>query len=97
MTTKDRILEVLRDTRALVSERFTVTKIGLFGSYARGEATPQSDIDLLVEFAQPTFDNYMDLKFLLEERLNASVDLVLADSIKPRLSEYINREVLYVA
>jgi predicted nucleotidyltransferase len=45
---------------------------------------------------QPTFDHYMDLKFFLEEHLHRSVDLVLEDTVKPRLKPILSREVAYV-
>jgi hypothetical protein len=90
--------EVLADLTALREElarRFSVRRIGLFGSLAHGDATDTSDIDLLVELAEPTYDHFMDLKFLLEERFGRRVDLVLADDIKPRLKPVIEREVVY--
>jgi hypothetical protein len=52
-------------------------------------------VDILVELAIPTFDHYMDLKFFLEDSLGRPVDLVLADSLKPRLKPIITREVAY--
>ena len=70
-------------------------KIGLFGSMVRGEARPDSDLDVLVEFDAPSFDHYMDLKFYLEELLHLPVDLVLHDVIKPRLKPIIEQEVVY--
>ena len=57
---------------------------------------PDSDIDILVELEAPTFDGYMDLKFYLEDLFGRDVDLVMADSVKPRLRPYIAREVQYV-
>lgn len=78
-------------------ERFGVKSLGLFGSIARGEASPRSDVDILVEFNAPSFDHYMDLKFYLEERLGRPVDLVLKGSLKPALRERILREVRDVA
>jgi len=81
--------------RRELSERFSVTRIGVFGSFARGEAHPDSDVDILVELAEPTYDNYMDLKFPLEEVLERPVDLVMADAVKPRLKPIIAQEVLY--
>jgi predicted nucleotidyltransferase len=67
----------------------------VFGSQVRGDAEPTSDVDVLVEFDQPTFDHYMDLKFYLEKLLNAEVDLVIADTLKPRLQSYISQDVIY--
>ena len=55
----------------------------------------QSDVDVLVELEEPTFDHYMDLKFFLEEHLDRPVDLVMADSLKPRIKPSITREVAY--
>lgn len=95
MITKEEILQLLRNDFALMHERFGVSKIGLFGSYTRDEVAPESDIDLLVEFENPTFDNYMDLKFFLEELFRVDVDLVMADTLKPRLKPYISREIIY--
>ena len=60
-----------------------------------GGARPDSDVDILVELGEPTFDHYMDLKFYLEDVLGAPVDLVLADCVKPRLQPIIAQEVVY--
>ncbi len=73
--------------------RFGVKRIGLFGSIVRGEGTEKSDLDFLVEFEQKSFDSYMDLKSFLEDLFGCRVDLVLADTIKPRLRKSILNEV----
>jgi len=78
-----------------LAERFSVERIGIFGSYVRGDEKHDSDIDIIVELAEPTFDNYMELKFELEEMLQRPVDLVMADSIKPRLKPIIEKEAIY--
>ena len=95
MITRDQIIFLLNQNIAEIKRRFTVRRIGLFGSFARGEATGKSDIDFIVDFEQPTFDHYMDLKFFLEDLFHHEVDLVLADSLKPRLKPYIDREIEY--
>ena len=92
---KEEIMEFLKAHKDEMARRFGVRRIGLFGSHARGEATTRSDLDILVEMEQPGFDNYMDLKFYLEENLGMTVDLVLADSLKPRLKPIITREAAY--
>ncbi len=92
---KNSILNCLRTHKKELQEKFTVRRIGIFGSHARGDVHPASDIDVLVELDQPTFDHYMDLKFYLEQLLNMEVDLVIADTVKPRLRPYISQEVAY--
>lgn len=91
----DEILDFLRQHRQDIEARFSVKRIGLFGSVLRGSAGDRSDVDILVELTHPTFDQYMDLKFFLEDKLGRPVDLVLADSLKPRLQPIITREVAY--
>ena len=78
-----------------IKERFGVKRIGLFGSAARGEAGPESDIDVLVEFEDPALDRYMELKFYLEDLFSRPCDLVLDESLKDSLRESVHREVLY--
>ncbi len=72
-------------------------RLGLFGSFARDEANETSDLDFLVEFkpGAKSFDNYMDLKALLEELFGRRVDLVLSSVIKPRLRDKILGETIY--
>lgn len=75
--------------------KYGVRKIGLFGSYLKGNSNKKSDIDLLVEFDEPTFDNYMDLKFMLEAYLKKKVDLVIEHNLKPALS-HVKEDAKYV-
>ena len=75
-------------------------KLGVFGSTVSGEAGPQSDLDILVAFLpqRKSFDNYMDLEFLLEELFpNRRIDLVLENALKPAICLYVELYVLYVA
>lgn len=95
--------DILHDARLYIGRErerlgrvYGVRNIAIFGSVARGEATETSDMDILVEMDSPTFDRYMDLKFELEDRLGVTIDLVLADAIKDRLRNAIEREALYV-
>lgn len=92
------IKKVISDNKDEIRGRFSVKELGIFGSYVRGEETEHSDIDILVEFEEgkKSFDNYMDLKFYLEDLLGIQVDLVIKSAIKPRLKEYILEEALYV-
>jgi predicted nucleotidyltransferase len=89
------VIQKIALMRQELSDRFTVKRIGVFGSFISGNEDAESDVDILVELAEPTFDHYMDLKFKLEEVLQRPVDLVMADTIKPRLKPIIEREVVY--
>ncbi len=68
-----------------------------FGSYSTGSETPKSDIDILVEFesGKKNFDNYTGLKFYLEDLFQKKVDLVIKESIRPKLKDKILKDVLY--
>jgi len=91
------ILKMLKDRSIDIKKRFKVRKLGLFGSYAVNKAKNRSDIDILVEFDQPTFDNYMDLKFYLEDLFKTKVDLVMMDTLKPAIKSRILEEVQLVS
>jgi len=90
-----KVVSKISDIRRELNERFTVKRIGVFGSSVRGDEGPESDVDIIVELVEPTFDNYMDLKFRLEAVLGRPVDLVMADTLKPRLKPIIEQEVVY--
>ena len=92
--TADGILQKLQSNSARL-QSLGVNRIGLFGSYRHNQAHPGSDIDFLVDFKQVGFDNYMDLKFLLEDLYQCEVDLVLEGQVKPRLRSKIQSEVVY--
>jgi predicted nucleotidyltransferase len=96
--TKQDILNVLEQNRTRL-QSLGAKKIGLFGSFVRGEQRPDSDIDLLVEFepGQKTFDNFIELSFFLEEVLQHRTELVTVESLSPYLGPYILREVEYAA
>ena len=83
-----------------VLRRYGVERIGVFGSYATGKPNAESDIDILVHFAEDakSFDNFMDVKSRLEAIFPGHrVDLVLEDALKPGLRDNVLRETLYVA
>lgn len=98
MLTHRAILTKLEENTATI-KKYGVKRIGLFGSYLRKEQKPTSDIDILVEFekGKVTFDNYMDLKFFLEDLFKCKVDLVIKEAIKPDLKPYILGSVKYAA
>ena len=93
---RDEVLGILRVHREDL-RRLGAKSLSLFGSAARDEAHADSDIDLLVELAQPaTFDTFMDLKFYLEDLLGRRVDLVTTKALKPRIRPYVEREAILV-
>lgn len=77
---------------------FGVESLALFGSFSRDEATPESDIDLLVEFApgEKSFDNFMELNFFVDDLLGRSVELLTPESLHPEFAESIANELEYV-
>jgi predicted nucleotidyltransferase len=79
-------------------KRFGVKKIGIFGSFVNNTQKEESDLDILVKFkkGQKTFDNYMELKFFLEDLFKCKIDLVVFEAIKPDLKPYILGNVEYV-
>ncbi len=91
------ILEKLNSLLPVIMERYGVVRIGLFGSYIRGEASGASDIDIIAIFEEEreTFDNYMDLKYFLEDIFHNPVDLVIEDTIKTRIKHQILNETVY--
>ncbi|MFH1152706.1 MAG: nucleotidyltransferase family protein [Pseudomonadota bacterium] len=91
------IINILSLHRQELEERFGVTKIGLFGSYARGEEKQDSDIDIAVEIeSKNKFRSFFRLKHFLEQTLNANVDLGIESTLKPVAKQYVLKEIIYV-
>lgn len=98
MLNAEQILSILAQNIGLL-KRYGIHRIGLFGSFLSNEQNEDSDVDLLVEFepGRKTFDNYMDLKFQLEQLLRRPVDLVIPEAVKHRIKPYIMESVRYAA
>jgi len=96
--TKQDILNILSENRVRI-RALGVKRLGLFGSFLSGRQTPDSDVDFLVQFdpGQKTFDNFMELTFLLEELLQRRVELVTTDALSPYIGPHILKEVEYAA
>jgi predicted nucleotidyltransferase len=94
---KEIILRLIEENKGKVS-KFGVKRLGLFGSYARGDQDENSDIDILVEFSlgKKNFDNFINLAFFLEEIFQKKVELVTTESLSPYLKPYIMKEVEYI-
>lgn len=95
MHTTNGIDERLKRIKSVLKEKYNVENIGYFGSYARGEQTEESDIDILVEFSKPIGWEFVELKEYLEENLGKKVDLVTLNALKPQLKDDILKEVIY--
>ena len=78
--TRQTILRVLRQNRSLL-DKYRVRRIGLFGSYATGAQTGKSDIDFVVEFEHPTYDNFVGLTRALKKLLGRKVDVITPDGL----------------
>jgi len=92
------ILKHLEENYAELKERHGIVALALFGSAARDEARQDSDIDVLVNFKEPpTFDQYMELKFHLEDLLGGRVDLVTQRGLRDRVRPFVEKEAVYVA
>jgi len=94
---KDDILNALKENQMQL-KAFGVQRVGLFGSFVRGQQQATSDIDLLVEFdaSQKTFDNFMALSFFLEDMLGRHVEIVTRESLSPYIGPHILNEIEYV-
>ena len=92
MTSK-KILKILEMHKPEL-QKFGVKKIGLFGSHLKNSVRNKGDMDFLVELSNPTFDNYIELKFLLEKIFRKKVDLVIEKNLKPSM-QYVKEKALY--
>jgi len=95
--TKEDIFGFLRDHQAKI-QSLGVRRIGLLGSFVRGEQRPESDIDLLVDFEplRKTLDHFMELSLFLEGSMHCRVELVTPEALSPHMGPHILAEVEYV-
>jgi len=94
---RDQVIRLISEQQQAL-DRLGVEMLSLFGSVARQEAQPDSDIDVLVVFeGKATFDRYMDLKFFLEDLLGTRVDLVTRNALRPSMRPSIEQEAIRVA
>jgi len=96
MLTKEHIVNTIQEHMKEIKS-YGVKKIGILGSVATASNSEESDIDILIEFQKDkkAFDNYMELKFFLEELFHRKVDLVIEDALKSRIRDSVLREVSY--
>lgn len=94
---RSHVLQVLRQIKPVLNEKYGVTQLGVFGSVARDQATARSDVDVVMEIEQPNLFTSVHIKEDLEEALNVPVDLV---EYRPQMNAYlkarIEKEAVYV-
>ena len=93
----DRIKEILKKHEKELKEKYGIKEIGIFGSYLRGEAKEESDLDILVEFEKTIgFFKFLELEEYLSNLIGIKVDLVSKKALKPYIGKYILKEVVIV-
>ena len=97
--TKQEVVHIL-ETHQDDLKKYKVKKIGLFGSYASGKQSQRSDIDFIVEFSEPSFDNFMNLVSYLERMFGKKVDVLTREGVEgirlDSVAKSIKRSVVYV-
>ncbi len=96
MITPSTIEQKLREVKPLLKDRFSVDKIGYFGSFARGDYNENSDVDIVVTFNQSVGWKFFDLKEYLEILFDKKVDLVTESSIRKQWRESILSQIKYI-
>jgi uncharacterized protein len=97
MMTSKEILEILREEKQYLKEKYGLLAIGLFGSCAKDTHQPESDIDLIVELSEPRFDFLAGLQIYLESRLGKPVELIRKrNGLSSRFLRRIERDIRYV-
>lgn len=94
---REDIIRFISEHKTEFEQEFGVTKIGLFGSYARGEVKEGSDVDIVVELGKADLFNLIGIKQILEEAFGSKVDIVrLRDKMNKFLRQRIERDAVYV-
>ncbi len=99
MLTKEEILQYLFENKELFKTKYNITKLGVFGSFARDEQTEDSDIDIIIEMDRNTeeiFEKKQELRSILKNKYHRKVDLCRERSIKPIFKNSILNEAIYV-
>ncbi len=96
MQTREDILATLRDIKPALATRYKLRSMALFGSYARGDQTPETDVDVLVDVDPAIGLDFIDLAEAIERRLGVKTDVVPADGVKPRYRAIIQKDLVYV-
>ncbi|MEA2019722.1 MAG: nucleotidyltransferase domain-containing protein [Campylobacterota bacterium] len=96
---KNEIIHYLQEQQPYFYNTFGINFIGLFGSFSRGDETKDSDIDILYEIDKDkklSMFKYLKIASQLEEFFHKKIDLVRIDTLKPKVKEYVDRDLIYV-
>jgi predicted nucleotidyltransferase len=97
MQSLDEIKKILINQKILLSEKYKINRLGIFGSYVRGEQKKESDLDVLIDYEEvPSLITLIELENHLSNVLGLNVDLVTRKGIKPQLRSNILEEVVYL-
>jgi predicted nucleotidyltransferase len=97
MKTQTEVLQMLAQQKSSLLATYQITRLGIFGSYARGEQTDHSDIDILVEYEKaPSLWQLIELRDYLSELFAIKVDVVTRNGLKERIRERVLSEVIYL-
>lgn len=96
MLTREDIENKLRQMKPQLAERFHVSRIGYFGSFANDKQDENSDLDILVEFSEPIGWEFFTLERFLEQSFGIRIDLVTKNALKERLKDSILNQVSYI-
>ena len=86
----------LRSLKPELTKQFHVSRIGYFGSYAKGQQNENSDLDILVEFSEPVGWKFFTLERFLEQSFGIPIDLVTKEALKDHMKTPILNQVQYI-
>ena len=96
MYTLQQIVRILEKHKPELQRKYPVARLGVFGSYARGEATENSDIDIAVEFSAPMGLNFVAMADEIEDLFGIKTDVVSKAGIKPAYLPFVEKDIVYV-
>ena len=94
--TKKEIIIKLKDLKPILKDKYNIVSIGFFGSYATGNNTKESDIDIVIEYSKPIGWEFFDIQDLLHEKLNKKIDLVSIKALKKQLKNRILNQTIFI-
>jgi uncharacterized protein len=97
MKTQAEVLQILANQKLSLLETYQITRLGIFGSYARNQQTESSDLDVLVDYEKPpTLPRLIELRDELSQVVALKVDIVTPNGLKPRIRDRVLSEVIYL-